>query len=121
MAITFVIVSSKDQLLFEATFPPASQTDETAHLREFILFASLDLLEPIVWSSRDFYLKAIDRFNDQIIYGLVTASSCRLLLVSDGKNEEAVKNFLQDTYELYAKVRITFVSWRLCHILYSFS
>ncbi|EME29061.1 hypothetical protein Gasu_34560 isoform 2 [Galdieria sulphuraria] len=105
MAITFVIVSPQDQLLYEATFPPVSQTDETAHLREFILFASLDILEQVVWSTRDFYLKAIDRFNDQIIYGLVTASSVRLLLVSDGKSEEAVKNFLQEAYELYVKVR----------------
>ncbi|EME29062.1 Trafficking protein particle complex subunit 2 [Galdieria sulphuraria] len=106
MAITFVIVSPQDQLLYEATFPPVSQTDETAHLREFILFASLDILEQVVWSTRDFYLKAIDRFNDQIIYGLVTASSVRLLLVSDGKSEEAVKNFLQEAYELYVKLAL---------------
>eukprot|EP00871_Galdieria_phlegrea_P001528 jgi/Galph1/2376/GphlegSOOS_G1046.1 len=104
MAITFVIVSAKDQLLYEATFPSSTQADETAHLREFILFASLDLLEEVVWSTKDFYLKAIDRFNDQVIYGLTTANSTRLLLVYDGKNDEAVKNFLQDTYELYAKL-----------------
>ncbi|GJQ14706.1 hypothetical protein GpartN1_g6999.t1 [Galdieria partita] len=106
MAITFVIVSPQDQLLYEATFPPVSQNDETAHLREFILFASLDLLEQVIWSTRDFYLKAIDRFNDQTIYGLVTASSTRLLLVSDGKSEEAVKNFLQEAYELYVKLAL---------------
>ena len=46
----------------------------------------------------------MDRFNDQNVFAFVTASGVRFLLLHEGRNEEAVRNFFNEVYELYVKL-----------------
>jgi len=41
--------------------------------------------------------------NHQQVSTFLTASNVKLMLLHTGKNEESVRNFFQDVYELYVK------------------
>lgn len=45
----------------------------------------------------------IDRHNDWLISAYVTPSADRLLLMHDVKNDEAIRVFFLEAYELYLK------------------
>lgn len=51
------------------------------------------------------YFKAVDRFNDLTISAFVSAGCIKLLLIHDGRVEEAVRPFFVDIYEAYVKAR----------------
>ncbi len=51
------------------------------------------------------YLKSIDKFNERFISAYLTAGNIKLLLLHDAKSEDAIRNFFNDCYELYIKVK----------------
>ena len=51
------------------------------------------------------YLKVVDRFNEHSIYAFAAAGKTRFLLLHEGRNEDTVRSFFVDVYELYVKVR----------------
>ena len=96
-------------------------------MNQFIVHSSLDVVEESVWNVNSFYLKVIDKFNEWFISSFVTAGGkndyiCDLLLyillsfkflnllgvkfmmLHDARNEEGIKLFSQEVYELYIKV-----------------
>ena len=88
-------------------------------MHEFILHSSLDVIDNVQWSSNNMYLKTVDRFNELSVTCLLTPSSkpyllvnygidARFLLLHEGKNEDAIKNFFNEVYELFVKVTFNF-------------
>ena len=56
--------------------------------------------------------------NQQQVSAFLTAGNVKLMLLHGGKSEESIRNFFQDVYELYVKVRSihesVFASDRFC-------
>mmetsp|Transcript_6250 Transcript_6250/g.20374 ORF Transcript_6250/g.20374 Transcript_6250/m.20374 type:complete len:94 (+) Transcript_6250:304-585(+) len=63
----------------------------------------MDMVDEAADATTNMYLKIVDRFNDQNVFAFVTAGGVRFLLLHEGRNEDAVKNFFNEVYELYVK------------------
>mmetsp|Transcript_39982 Transcript_39982/g.76474 ORF Transcript_39982/g.76474 Transcript_39982/m.76474 type:complete len:137 (-) Transcript_39982:222-632(-) len=103
----FVIVSREDHVLFETDFGSGSkQQDDSSHLHQFILHAALDSIDDRIWDTSSMQLKVVDKFNDMLVSAFVTASRMRLMLLHDARNEDGIKAFFQEVYELVLKVQM---------------
>ncbi|KAG0588577.1 hypothetical protein M758_2G208300 [Ceratodon purpureus] len=100
----FVIVSRNDSPIYESEVGTAPKKDEAAHLHQFILHASLDIVQDVVWNTNNMFLKLVDKFNDLLVSVYVTAGHTRLMLLHDSRNEDGIKNFFQEVHELYIKM-----------------
>lgn len=50
-------------------------------------------------------LQTVDRFNNLYVNAFATPGGARLLLLHDGRGDDAVRAFLSDAYEAYVRVR----------------
>ena len=78
MVYVFTIVG-KSEPLFEAELippssgsQPAATTDELAYLHQFVLHASLDMVQSSMWSNNSNFLRVIDRFNTLLVSAYIT-------------------------------------------------
>jgi len=102
---TFMIVSREDVPLYEADLgSSAAKRDDAAHLHQFVMHAAQDFVEERMWETTSMNLKLVDRFNDLLVYGFVTAGGARFLLLHDQRNEDNVKGFFYEVHELYLRV-----------------
>ncbi|KAF0698811.1 Aste57867_10600 [Aphanomyces stellatus] len=97
----FMIVGSKEPLYSMDVRP---RKEETAHVDEFILHSSLDVVHEAMWTNNNMWMKVVDKFNDQFVSGFVTATNIKFLLLHESRNEDAIKIFFQDVYDLYVKL-----------------
>ncbi|KAL6050878.1 Trafficking protein particle complex subunit 2 [Balamuthia mandrillaris] len=102
----FIIVGKRDNPIYEVEFFTSSLKKETAEPRaQFIIHAALDLVDEVVWKNQQMYLKVVDKFNDTYsISAFVTAGHVRFMMLHDTKNEDGIKYFFHEVYELYLKV-----------------
>ncbi|PIK48724.1 putative trafficking protein particle complex subunit 2 [Apostichopus japonicus] len=80
----FVIVGQHDNPIFEFEYSPNSKgsdkKDDHRHLNQFIAHAALDLVDEYVWTSPNIFL-----------------------MLHDTKNEDGIKTFFSDIYEIFIK------------------
>eukprot|EP01006_Ploeotia_vitrea_P053513 TRINITY_DN67796_c4_g2_i4.p1 TRINITY_DN67796_c4_g2~~TRINITY_DN67796_c4_g2_i4.p1 ORF type:complete len:135 (+),score=25.06 TRINITY_DN67796_c4_g2_i4:46-450(+) len=100
----FMIVGPDDTPLYEAELADQKQQQEKSHLKQFIMNASLDQSDEIMWNTNNFYLKVVDKFNEYQISAYVTPGYTKFLIMQDFRPEDNVKSFFHDVYELYLKV-----------------
>lgn len=82
---------------------PSPAQDRPQYLYHFVLHASLDAVEDVEWTSPGSFLGAVDRFNSLIVSAHVTWSRARLLLLHDGRPEDAVRSFLKDVGDAFVR------------------
>jgi hypothetical protein len=62
------------------------------------------MVDEKMWASNSKYLKVVDRFANLFISAFVSPGNVRLLLLHEKKDEDSVKQFFNEVYELYLHV-----------------
>ncbi|THH11549.1 hypothetical protein EW145_g602 [Phellinidium pouzarii] len=73
------------------------------HVIQMIANASLDVIEDVMRRDSAMYLKAVDRFNEWTVSAFVTPGNMKFILLHEGKNDEGIRAFFMDVWELAAE------------------
>merc|ERR1711916_95808 len=99
----FSMVGREDNPLFELVQIPSSVQESERDL-QFVLHASLDVVDAAKWSTTAMHLRAVDAYKALTVSAFVTVGGCRFLLLHDGRSEDSIKSFFHTVYEYYMKV-----------------
>ncbi|KAF9046049.1 transport protein particle complex subunit [Hymenopellis radicata] len=76
------------------------------HVIQMIANASLDAVEDVMRKENTMYLKAIDKFNEWTVSAFITPGNTKFILLHEGKNDDGIKSFFMDVWELYVKTML---------------
>ncbi|EGG02140.1 uncharacterized protein MELLADRAFT_110423 [Melampsora larici-populina 98AG31] len=74
---------------------------------ELIVNASLDDLNHLIWNSKSMYLKNLDQFHQWSISALVPAGGIRLILLHEIKNDDGIRHFFLEVWELIVNIQLS--------------
>ncbi|KAK4049495.1 TRAPP subunit [Microbotryomycetes sp. JL221] len=73
------------------------------HVMQLVAHASLDVVEDVQWTNGAMYLKSIDKFHEWTVSVWLTPGGVKLILLHEVKNDDGIRLFLQEVWELYVK------------------
>ncbi|KAF9534418.1 transport protein particle complex subunit [Crepidotus variabilis] len=73
------------------------------HVIQMIANASLDVIEDEMRKQNLMYFKSIDKFNEWTVSAFVTPSNMKFVLLHEGKNDDGIRLFFMEVWELYVK------------------
>ncbi|KAI0786345.1 Sedlin [Abortiporus biennis] len=73
------------------------------HVIQMIANASLDVIEEVMRKENTMYLKSVDKFNEWTISAFITPGNMKFVLLHETRNDEGIKSFFNDIWELYVK------------------
>lgn len=76
------------------------------HVVQMIANASLDNIEDVMRRENAMYLKSVDKFNEWTISAFITPGNVKLILLHEAKNDEGIRAFFHDVWELYVKTML---------------
>ncbi|KAI6047377.1 Sedlin [Pisolithus marmoratus] len=76
------------------------------HVVQMIANASLDNIEDVMRRENAMYLKSVDRFNEWTISAFITPGNVKFILLHEAKNDEGIRAFFHDVWELYVKTML---------------
>lgn len=88
----------------KSVHPSAVQREDLARAAQFLLHASLDMVDMQQWASNATYLKVVDRHNEQMVSAYVTPGGARFLLLHEARNEDGIRLFCTDVHDAYCKL-----------------
>lgn len=106
--LLFVIVG-RNEPLYEVELNKrggSGTADATTRQNYFILHSALDLVERAAWTTNRMHLGVIDKVNNQQVSTFLTAGNIKFMLLHSGRNDDSIRNFFQDVYELYVKLSL---------------
>jgi len=78
-----------------------AKENDSRHLHQFVLHASLDVVSSHVWSSSAMHLKVVDSFNDMLVSAWRSAGGAMFLLLHEQQDDEGAKSFFRDVHDAY--------------------
>ncbi|EIN10673.1 transport protein particle complex subunit [Punctularia strigosozonata HHB-11173 SS5] len=76
------------------------------HVIQMIANASLDVIEEVVRKEPAMYLKSVDKFNEWTVSAFVTPGNMKFILLHEAKNDDGIKAFFTEVWELYVKTML---------------
>ncbi|EPT02878.1 hypothetical protein FOMPIDRAFT_1022734 [Fomitopsis schrenkii] len=76
------------------------------HVIQMIANASLDVIEEIVRKDNMMYLKSVDKFNEWTVSAFVTPGNMKFVLLHEARNDDGIKSFFHEVWELYVKTML---------------
>ncbi|KAI0699427.1 Sedlin [Cytidiella melzeri] len=76
------------------------------HVIQMIANASLDVIEDVMRKENLMYLKSVDKFNEWTVSAFVTPGNMKFVLLHEVRNDEGIKSFFMDVWELYVKTML---------------
>lgn len=101
-----MIVSREDFPVYDLhidTLVRRETAKEKYHLYELVLHAALDPIDSLQWTTNNMFLKQVDKFDQLSIHCLIMPSNAKLLLLHEDQNEEKIKMFFNEVYDLFVK------------------
>eukprot|EP01091_Cochliopodium_minus_P005429 TRINITY_DN15357_c0_g1_i1.p1 TRINITY_DN15357_c0_g1~~TRINITY_DN15357_c0_g1_i1.p1 ORF type:complete len:145 (-),score=35.29 TRINITY_DN15357_c0_g1_i1:33-467(-) len=99
----FMILGRDDNPLFTLNFKASKGKEVNDYQSQFAIHASLDEIDELIWKKQNIFLGIIDPTPDNLVSAMVSYGHTKFLLLHETKNDEATKQFFNDTYELYLK------------------
>jgi len=75
------------------------------HLCQMVAHASLDSVEEVMEGTGSLYLRSVDRHNQWTVSAFI-ATSVKFILLHDNKNDDGIRLFFLDLWELYVKTSL---------------
>ncbi|RXK39162.1 hypothetical protein M231_03519 [Tremella mesenterica] len=75
------------------------------HMQQMIAHASLDSVEEVMEGTGNLYLKNVDRHNEWTVSAFL-ATSVKFILLHDIKNDDGIRAFFIELWEVYVKVTL---------------
>ncbi|KAG9026063.1 hypothetical protein FRB95_009466 [Tulasnella sp. JGI-2019a] len=73
------------------------------HVVQMIANASLDVIEETMRLNGSMYLKSLEKFNEWTVSAFVTPGNMKFVLLHESKNDDGIKSFFTDVWEVYVK------------------